>query len=203
MFDQARQRIFRRGMARHAPTFLAIGIIFALIIILPLAQPSVSAQINSTPTPLPLFALPDAHAARAYSSNTLALASDGLTMVAANMVNNSMTIFVPTYDHVVAEVPTGKDPRSVALTPDGTRALVTNHGDGTLAVVSMTTNTVIKTIPVGVMPYGVVTNSNDIAYVSLEGSNQIAIVDLDAGRVSSTIDVPPDPTGLTLWGDFL
>ncbi len=129
---------------------------------------------------------------------------DTRTMVVANMINNSMTILLPAYDRVLAEIPVGSDPRSVAVTPDGTLALVANHGDGTLSVVSIADQAVVATIPLGgVMPYGVVTNSNDTAYVSLEGSDQIAVVDLRDRRVSSTIDVPTMPAGLTLWGDFL
>ena len=188
---------------RYVPPFFALPFISLLLILLSTTQTNVAAQTNATPTPLPLFALPDSRANRPYISNTLALAGDGRTMVTSNMINNSMTILIPSFDRVVAEVPVGKDPRSVALTLDGTRALVTNHADGTLSIVSMTQNAVIGTIPVGVMPYGVVTGSNDVAYVSLEGSNQIAVVDLVNQRVSSRIDVPAAPAGLTLWGDFL
>ena len=197
-------RIFRRGKARLAPTVLACMIsIVALLILFPAVQFNVSAQTNATPTPLPLFALPDARANRAYVSNTIALVGDGHTVVTANMINNSMTILIPSFDRVVAEVPVGKDPRSVAITLDGTTALVANHGDGTLSLVSLTSNAVVGTIPVGVMPYGVVTGSNDTAYVTLEGSSQIAVDDHANQRVSSLIDVPAEPAGLTLWGDFL
>ncbi|MFN8451358.1 MAG: cytochrome c peroxidase [Anaerolineae bacterium] len=194
-----------RGTTCRAPTVAIITILLLLLIILlsSAAPQPLAAQINGTPTPLPLFALPDARSNRAYVSNTLALANDGRTIVAANMINNSMTILIPTYDRVVAEIPVGKDPRSVALTLDNSRALVANRGDGTLSVVSMTEQVVTATIPVGSLPYGVVTASNDVAYVSLEGSDQIAVVDLNQGAVARTIDVPDAPAGLTLWGDFL
>ncbi|MEP7290892.1 MAG: cytochrome c peroxidase [Chloroflexota bacterium] len=183
--------------------YAALVLIFLLLILLPAAPSSLSAQTGATATPLPLFALPDSRN-RAYVSNTIAIASDARTMVAANMINNSMTILIPAFDRVIAEVPVGIDPRSVAITPDATRALVANHGDGTLSVVSLITNEVIATIPLGgVLPYGVVANHDTTAYVSLEGSDQIAVVDLVAGRVSSTISVPDAPAGLTLWGDFL
>ncbi|MBI1259896.1 MAG: hypothetical protein GC204_20700 [Chloroflexi bacterium] len=185
-----------------APTFLVLSFVL-LLVLLSATSSNVAAQTGATPTPLPLFALPDSRANRAYVSNTIALAGDGRTIVTSNMINDTMTILIPAFDRVVAEVPVGKDPRSVALTPDGTRALITNHGDGTLSIVSMIQNEVISTIPVGVMPYGVVTNSNDTAYVSLEGSNQIAVIDLVNTRVSRLIDVPAEPAGLTLWGDFL
>ncbi len=188
---------------RRASTAFVLLLTLLLAALLRFTTPQVSAQINATPTPLPLFALPDARSNRAYTSDTIALAGDGRTIAAANMVNDSMTILIPSFNRVVAEIPVGKDPRSVAITPDGTRALVANHGDGTLSIVSMTQNAVIGTIMLGVMPYGVVTNSNDIAYVSLEGSNQIAIVDLRSQLVIGRIDVPAAPAGLTLWGDFL
>ena len=167
------------------------------------SKPSI-VQLGATPTPLPIFALPDARTNRAYTSNTIALVGDGRTLVAANLINNSLTILAPQTDRVIAEVTVGSDPRALAVTPDGLRALVTNHGDGTLSVVNLRTNTLDDTIPLGgVMPYGIVTNDDNIAYVALEGSDQIAVVDLDSGRVSATIDVPDAPAGLTLWGDFL
>ena len=197
----------RRKITRRTLTVLALVLLLALFVVLPAAQPNAFAQqisINATSTPLPLYALPDARTNRAYTSNTIALAGDGRTMAAANMINDSMTILIPAFDRVVAEVPVGKDPRAVAITPDSTRALVSNHGDGTLSVVNMHDQVVTATIPLGgVMPYGVVTNSDHVAYVALEGSDQIAIVDLDQARVAAYIDVPDAPAGLALWGDFL
>jgi YVTN family beta-propeller protein len=175
-----------------------------IVVLLPTKSPDAFAQTNATPTPLPLFALPDNRINRAFSSNTIALAGDGRTMAAANMINNSMTILIPVFDRVVVEVPVGNDPRAVAITPDSSRALVANHGDGTLSVVNMLDGMVLATIPLGgVLPYGVVTNNDQSAYVALEGSDQIAVVDLEANRVSAYIDVPDAPAGLTLWGDFL
>lgn len=188
---------------RRAPMVVLCLTLFLLMVIIPTAPLTLSAQTSATPTPLPLFALPDARSNRAYVSNTIALANDGRTIVAANMINNSMTILIPTFDRVVAEIPVGKDPRSVALTLDNTRALVANHGDGTLSVVDLNDREVTETIRVGVMPYAVVAGSNDTAYVSLEGSDQIAVIDLNIGSVTHTINVPDAPAGLALWGDFL
>lgn len=190
-------------VALYRASTIAILVLAGLLILMPTAAPSLSAQTSSTPTPLPLFALPDSRINRAYVSNTIALANDGRTLVAANMINNSMTILIPAFDRVIAEIPVGRDPRSVALTLDSTQALVANRGDGTISVVDLNEQTVTATIPIGVLPYGVVTNSNTTAYVSLEGSDQIAVVDLENQSVSSIIDVPDAPAGLTLWGDFL
>ncbi len=181
---------------------LLLLLLAALMVMLTATPETLNAQNGATPTPLPLYALPDSRN-RAYVSNTIAMGSDGRTIVAANMINNTVTVLIPAFDRVVAEIPVGSDPRSVAITLDGTRALVTNRGDGTLSVVSLISNTVSATIPLGVQPYAVVTSSETTAYVSLQGSDEIAVVDLVAEQVSSRIAVPDMPTGLTLWGDFL
>lgn len=167
--------------------------------------PHVLSQSNSTPTPLPLYALPDARTNRAVVSSSMMLASDGRTIVAANMINNTATIVIPTFNSVIAEIPVGHDPRSAAITLDDSRALITNHADGTLSIIDIALRSVTSTIALGAgtLPYGVVTNNNDHAYVSLMGSSQIARVDLVNNRLQSTLDVPAAPAGLALWGDFL
>lgn len=163
----------------------------------------VGAQRDTEPTPLPLYALPDARLSRSAASNILALAQDNRTLAAANMLNNTISIVLPGLGQLVAEIPVGKDPRSVAFFNADTQLVVANRGDGTLSLVNLETQAVSTLDLGGVWPYGVVVDAGDIAYVSLEGSNQIAVVDLTAKRVIDTIDVPAFPTGLTLWGDFL
>jgi YVTN family beta-propeller protein len=170
--------------------------------------PQTFAQTLATPTPLPLFALPNANFERAFTSGTLALLpSDGRTVISANMLSDSATIFAPAQNLILDEVPVGSDPRAVAITPDSNRAVVANRGDNTLSVINIQTlreSVVENTIPLGgVSPVAVVVGDNRYAYVALQDSNQIAIVDLDAGEVISHIETPPAPTGLALWGDFL
>ncbi|MCA9904473.1 MAG: YncE family protein, partial [Anaerolineae bacterium] len=167
-----------------------------------MTAPAQAQTVRPTPTPLPLFALPDARSHRDYYSSSIALAPDTLTMVAANALSNSITILVPSQSRVIDEVSVGRDPRSVAITPDGARALVTNRGDGSLSIVDIRGASVLATIPVGVWPYGVVTNNDQVAYVSLQ-SGEIVEVDLVAGRVTRRIPLPGMPSGLALWGDFL
>jgi YVTN family beta-propeller protein len=162
-----------------------------------------AAQRDTQPTPLPLYALPDARQSRLASSNSLALAEDNRTLVVANLLNNTISIVLPTQAQLVAEIPVGQDPRTLAFTNADTQVVVTNRGDGTLSLVDVETQAV-HTIPLdGVWPYGVVVDDNNTAYVSLEGSSAIAIVDLAAQQVTDYIPVADWPTGLTLWGDFL
>lgn len=181
---------------------IAAGVAIIAFALIPV--PVVMAQVGATPTPLPLYALPDARLNRASSSSSIAIAGDGRTMVAANMINDSATIFVPAFDQVIAEIPVGRDPRSVAITPDSTRALVTNRLDSSLSIIALNSRTVTATIPLGgIWAYGVVAASDETAYVSLTGSSQIAIVDLTSASVTGWIDVPEAPAGLAVWGDFL
>ncbi|MBE0691143.1 MAG: beta-propeller fold lactonase family protein [Anaerolineae bacterium] len=165
--------------------------------------PAQAQSARATPTPLPLFALPEARSHRDYYSGSIALAPDNLTMVAANALSDSITILVPSQSRVIDEVSVGRDPRSVAITLDGTRVLVANRGDGTVSIVDIHAASVLATIPVGVWPYGVVTSSDTVAYVSLQGSGEIAEIDLIAGRVTRRFPVPDMPSGMALWGDFL
>jgi YVTN family beta-propeller protein len=180
--------------------FLAAVLLAALSI-----SPSAQAQHQPTPTPLPLYALPNASSSRAYASSTIALLpNDGRTLIAANMLNNTASIVMPSLNRVIAEIPVGRDPRSVAITPDSSRALVANRLDGTLSVIGIAEQQLLATIPLGgTWPYAVVTDESGRAYVSLLASSEIAVVDLDTGLETARIPVPDKPAGLLLWGDFL
>ncbi|MCK6579720.1 MAG: hypothetical protein L6Q98_16630 [Anaerolineae bacterium] len=194
----------RRSALRGARALLFLGfLLFGLMLLVLPAPAATRAQTDATPTPLPLYALPDARINRAFSSSTLALAADGRTLVAANMINDSATLFIPAFDQIIAEIPVGRDPRSAAITPDSTRALIANRLDSSLSVIDISARAVVATIPLGgLWAYGVV-GTDDTAYVSLMGSDQIAVVDLRSSSVRSLIDVPDAPAGLALWGDFL
>lgn len=181
----------------------------ALLVVLLLAC---AAGVGGQPTaaqttddePLPLYALPDPSRNFAYNSNTMALAEDALTLIAVNQLNNTITLLIPARGEILAEVEVGRDPRSVAITPDGETVLTANRGDNTLTLINFDDRTVRTTLPLdGVAPYGVVTNRDDRAYVSLQHSDEIAVVDLIEQRVIDRIATGPLPTGLALWGDFL
>ncbi|MBL8166140.1 MAG: beta-propeller fold lactonase family protein [Anaerolineae bacterium] len=189
---------------RYFPALLLIGISLMLFGLALLPTPTVNAQ--QEPTPFPLYALPDARLTTAVSSSTLALGRDNRTLVTANMLSNTLSVFSISQGELLAELPIGIDPRSVALTEDGTRAVTANRGDGTLSVVTISdlANPITQTIDLGGgQPYGVVLGEGDRAYVSLQGSAQVVVVDLLSGQVLNRIAVPPQPSGLALWGDFL
>ena len=149
-----------------------------------------------------LYDLPGANVP-AYVSNTLALSNNGRTLVAVNMLSDSMSIIAITNGEVTAEVPVGDDPRSIALTPDNTRAIVTNRMSGTLSVVDIAEQTVIANFSVGLLPYAVLAPTNNSAFVSLQGEDAVVEIDLTTGAVLRSIPTPDAPTGLASWGEFL
>ncbi|MAS36964.1 MAG: hypothetical protein CL610_23370 [Anaerolineaceae bacterium] len=167
----------------------------------------VRAQVQE-PTPMPLYAMPDNRLARTFISDSLTLTTDGRTLLVTNMLNNTLSfvdVFTPNAAQLIQEIPVGSDPRSVALTPDNELALVTLRGEDTLAVVDVATRTLLSTIPMGTgtLPYAVISNANNRAFVSLGGSAEVVEVDLAAQQVARRIPVADSPAGLALWGDFL
>ncbi len=176
------------------------------LLILLLIAPVLRAQVPD-PTPLPLYALPDARTVRTYTSSTMAMTSTGSYLVAANMLNNTISfanVLIPTAASFVAEVPVGPDPRSVAITPDNNKVLVVLRGTDSLVVLDFLSHEVLATVPLGgALAYHVVADRNDRALVSLQGSNEIVEVDLDTYTISRRMSVPPGPAGLAVWGEFL
>ncbi len=149
-----------------------------------------------------LYRLPSA-STRVFQSSTLALTAGGRTVVTANFLSDTVSIVDPLQGAVTAEVSVGKQPFSVAITPDDRRALVVNRIDGTLSIVRLSDAQVQATYPLGVLPFAVVTDSNDEAWVSLQGSDEIIQIDLDTGEITQRIPVLDSPAGMALWGDYL
>lgn len=148
----------------------------------------------------PLYDLPSG---RVYTGGSMVLTQGGRTLVVTNMLNNTVSIAEPLDGIVRAEIPVGRDPRAVVLTPDDSRALVVNRGDGTLSIINIAEATVTATYPLGILPYGIVTDNDETAYVALQGSDEIIEIDLSTGTILTRIPVPDAPVGLALWGNFL
>ncbi|PJF20850.1 MAG: hypothetical protein CUN56_14080, partial [Phototrophicales bacterium] len=127
----------------------------------------------------------------------------GRTVVTANFLSDTVSIVDPLQGAVTAEVGVGQQPFNVAITPDDRRALVVNRMDGTLSILGLSDAQVQATYALGVLPFAVVTDSNDSAWVSLQGSDEIVEIDLNTGEIIQRIPVPDGPAGLALWGDYL
>lgn len=152
----------------------------------------------------PLYALPNSNTP-VYASNTIVRTANGRTLIAANALNDTISIVDLAQSTLRDELVVGDDPRTVALTLDESRLLVTNRAEGTLAIVALDGDEpeLITSYPVGSLPYAVVTNSNETAFVSLQGTGEVVQVNLANGAILMRMPTPPDPSGLVLWGDFL
>jgi YVTN family beta-propeller protein len=185
------------------PSLLLLTGVLLLMTGLMLLDDPAPTLAQTEPTPFPLYALPDARLSVAQSSNTLAIGRDNITLVAANMFSNSVAIINLPQTTLRAEIPVGIDPRSVALTNDGTRAVSANRGDGTLSLIDLAAQNATSITVGGLWPYGVVIDTNDMTYVTLQGSAEVIAVDLTTQQVTQRIPVHPFPSGIALWGDFL
>ncbi len=182
-------------------TLLTLGLLLLLLGGLLLGD-TMPTRAQQQPTELPLYALPDSRTP-AFTSGSMAFANDFRVLVVTNMLSNSVSLVSVANRTVLAEIPVGRDPRTVAVTPDSTRAVVVNRGDGTLTVLDLQSQSAISTIPVGALPYGLVLADNTLAYVAVQGEGRVALVDLTRGLVSGQIVTGGSPAALALWGDFL
>ncbi len=149
------------------------------------------------------------HVPRARSgpiqSSPIALNCDDSVLVNVNPDSDSVTVFdangaSPSF---LAEIPVGRDPRSVAIL-DRT-AYVVNAYDGTLSILDLTSYTVLGSIEVGVEPMAVALSPNG-TWVYVAGSTstnltvlnrstlqQVAYIDLSAyGSAPRTVAVTND-----------
>lgn len=172
------------------PSRLTLAFVVILALLLPLAA-------QDAPR---LYNLPRANTPAVTSASLISLPNGRVAV--ANALSDTVSVLDMTRSTLVAEIAVGDEPRSVAATPDNARLLVANRGDGTLSLVDLATSTVESVIAVGGLPVSVVV-AGETALVALHGTPQIVLIALETGQVMGRIDTLPQPTGLTLWGDFL
>lgn len=118
--------------------------------------------------------------------------SDTLTLI--NVSLDSFGNDSPSFGQIIATVPVGKNPTSVAILQDGTRAYVANHDDGavngTVSSVSLTSNTVLATIPVAGHPISIAATTGTPTgkvYVVSPDSNILTIIRTDEDTISNSL----------------
>jgi YVTN family beta-propeller protein len=90
----------------------------------------------------------------------------------------------PTYHTILADIPVGTSPLSVAFGPLDSVAYVSNSGDNTVSVIDTSSYAVMATITVGKNPQSVFINLGErtAAYVTNKGSNTVSIIDIQAAN---------------------
>ncbi|REJ65128.1 MAG: hypothetical protein DWQ31_19145 [Planctomycetota bacterium] len=119
---------------------------------------------------------------------------------------------------VVARVPVGIDPVSIAIRPDGKEAWVSNHVSDSVSVIdtdpaSTTYLRVVATIQAFDLntratrfdePVGIAFASNEKAYVALSSENEIAVVDVPSRQITRRLSITAqDPRAIAVRGDRL
>jgi YVTN family beta-propeller protein len=130
------------------------------------------------------------------------LTRDGSLLLTANPDSNSVTVVQTDSLSVLAELPVGGDPRTVAVTEDSERAVVANRAAGSMSLIDLEPPRVVAEVPVGRLPWGVLLAPDGAsAYVACEESDHVAVVDLDERAVRKVIPVYDRPNGLALSAD--
>lgn len=98
----------------------------------------------------------------------------------------------PDFGRILATVPVGANPVSVAALQDGTQVFVANQGDGTVSAVSLTSFTVTKTIPVAGHPISIAATTGTPlgkVYVVSPDSNLLTILRTDNDTISTSLQM--------------
>jgi|SRR6516165_4260777 YVTN family beta-propeller protein len=116
--------------------------------------------------------------------------------------NNNVSVINTVTNAVIATIPVGANPYSVAVTADGSKAYVTNTGSQTVSVIDTATNTVTATIPAGTFPLGVaVTPDGSKVYVTNpSGVQSVSVIAAATNTVIATIPVG-GPDGVAVSPD--
>ena len=165
--------VFRASKNNLTRTVFVILIGTALML---LNKPEPHAVIAETlPAAFKSFESPQVH--------PLALTPDGTRLLAVNTPDHRLSVFQLTGETpiLVAEIPVGLEPVSVAARSDG-EAWVTNWLSDSISVVDLTTGNVVRTIDVGDEPTDVVFvgPTRETAFVCVSGLSQVKVYNLNA-----------------------
>ena len=107
-----------------------------------------------------------------------------------NAGDNTVLVIDSATNTVVATIPVGQDPTSIAVTPDGQFAYVANENSNSVSVIATANNSVVATVAVGMLPMGVaVTPDERFAYVTNSLSNSVSVIAIATNTVVSNIAV--------------
>jgi YVTN family beta-propeller protein len=114
---------------------------------------------------------------------------------------------------IVATIPVGSTPASIAVSPNNQTVYVANYDAGTVSVIDTATNTVTFTITVGNLPSSlavkpdgstlyVVSEADDTVSVISTANNEVTAT-LAIGKGSGLITISPDGTQAYVTHDYL
>jgi YVTN family beta-propeller protein len=123
---------------------------------------------------------------------------DGASIDAA--AGNSLAIFDPASNRLVADIGSGTTPTDVALGAGA--AWITNTADGTVDRIDLATRTVRQTIRVGNGPEGIAFDAGSV-WVANGLDRTVVRIDPRSNVVTQTIGVGNGPGGIAVGGGFV
>jgi YVTN family beta-propeller protein len=149
-----------------------------------------------------------------FDPRGIAVTSQGDRIYVANSPLNSVLVINPIGLQVIATIPVGINPVSVAVNPTGTRVYVTNRnfagvaGNDTVSVIESATNQVVSSIQVGKGPWGIaVSPDGNRVYVAnstqhfVSNTGTVSVISASTNSVVTTIAVGLEPFGLAIHPD--
>lgn len=140
------------------------------------------------------------------------------TVFVANTPSDTLDVIDVENRKILARIPVGIDPVSVAVRPDGKEVWVSNHVSDSVSVIdsdpeSPTYLQILATVQQldpetratrFDEPVGIAFASNDKAYVALSSENTIAVIDVATRKVSNRLPITAqDPRAIAVRGNRL
>ena len=135
-------------------------------------------------------------------STTICLDITRQKVWAVNSDNSSVALIDAKTYQLLAEVPVGKHPRTVAVDKQG-NAWVTNEDDATISVVSASGQALnIITLPYASRPYGICFDPlKNYCYVTLQGTGKMLKINASTKQITQTAEVGRSPRGIAVVSD--
>lgn len=131
---------------------------------------------------------------KTYFPAGLTVSRDGRRLIAANLLNNSITVFNLTENAPSHNIPVGKMPYAVVIHPDNRRAYVSNWGGKSVSVVDLQQSREIMKIPAGSHPNALVLSPDGKRlYAVNANSDNITVINTEMHTVEEIIDMSPYP----------
>jgi serine/threonine-protein kinase len=114
-----------------------------------------------------------------------------------NHESNLVTVLNVADATILATIPVGRSPHSIAPSPDGSRVAVVNYDGNTVSMIDTKTNQVTATIPVGQGPQSVAyAPDGRHLYTANVNDGSVSVIDAATDRVTTAVPVGGSPTSI-------
>jgi YVTN family beta-propeller protein len=134
-------------------------------------------------------------------SSPIAISRNDLLIWAVNPGDDSVTVIRPDNNSLLAKIPVGDEPQSVALTPDGQYAYVANAAGSSLTIIQINdpawgsfTAAPLTTLTTGAEPWNVVTSPDgQRVFVANSGQDTITVINAATRGIIGHVNLRPNP----------